>query len=61
MQVRPAAGALTDTEGRLWRQTEEALVLEDGSEVLPRFVAHRAFWFGWYAQYPDTILLGQSR
>jgi len=60
-QAVAAAGALTDTEGRVWRQTEEALVLEDGSVVLPRFVAHRAFWFGWYAQYPDTILLGQSR
>lgn len=60
-QAIAAAGTLTDTQGRVWRQAEEALVLKDGSISLPRVVAHRAFWFGWYAQYPDTILLGQSR
>jgi len=60
-QATAAAGRLSDTQGRMWRQTEAALVLEDGSISLPRFVAQRAFWFGWYAQYPETILLGRSR
>ena len=28
-----------------------------GTRVLPRVAAPRAFWFGWYAQYPDTGLV----
>jgi hypothetical protein len=54
-------GTLTDTEGREWRATEESLSLVDGSASLPRVTAHRAFWFGWYAQYPQTELIGASR
>ncbi len=50
------AGSLSDAGGRAWRVTEEALVGEQG-ERRPRIVAHRAFWFGWYAQYPDTELI----
>ncbi len=57
-QSRPVTGDLVDTAGRTWRQGEDALTLADGSIALPRFVAQRAFWFGWYAQYPDTLLLG---
>jgi hypothetical protein len=52
------AGDLIDTQGRRWRAGEEALVLTDGLISLPRYVAHRAFWFGWYAQYPGTMLIG---
>ncbi len=58
-QSRPATGDLVDTAGRRWRQGEDALTLADGSITLPRFVAQRAFWFGWYAQYPETQLLGR--
>lgn len=29
----------------------------DGVAALPRVPAHRAFWFGWYAQFPATELL----
>mgnify|MGYP003525395933 FL=1 len=57
-QSRPATGDLVDTAGRRWRQSEEALTAADGTLTLPRFVAQRAFWFGWYAQYPETALLG---
>ncbi|MGE0863475.1 MAG: DUF3179 domain-containing protein [Vicinamibacterales bacterium] len=57
-QSRPVTGDLVDTAGRIWRVGEDALTLADGSITLPRFVAQRAFWFGWYAQYPDTALLG---
>jgi len=47
-----------DASGRQWRVTEEALVPADGkSSTLPRVTAFRAFWFGWYAQFPDTILV----
>ncbi|MGH9383351.1 MAG: DUF3179 domain-containing protein [Vicinamibacterales bacterium] len=50
---------LVDTDGRRWTQSEAALAREDGTVVLPRYVAQRAFWFGWYAQYPQTILIGR--
>lgn len=47
---------LVDTEGIRWTLTEDRLTSEDG-DVLPRLPAHRAFWFGWYAAYPDTRLV----
>jgi hypothetical protein len=59
-QSRLATGPLVDATGRQWIQTETALVQEsDASVKLPRYVAQRAFWFGWYAPYPNTLLLGQ--
>lgn len=60
-QSRPTTGVLVDTAGRTWTQTEDALTLAAGSLVLPRYVAQRAFWFGWHAQYPQTLLLGHAR
>ena len=43
---------------RQWKVTEEALVPVAGAgPALPRVAAFRAFWFGWYAQFPDTILV----
>ena len=53
--TREPDGQLRDDAGRRWRVTSDALV-SDGGERLPRVAAHRAFWFGWYAQHPDTIL-----
>ena len=51
-------GAIVDTSGRRWRVYEAALVAElDDVLRLPRVAAHRAFWFGWYAQFPDTELI----
>jgi hypothetical protein len=29
----------------------------DPKLVLARVPAHRAFWFGWFAQHPDTLLI----
>jgi len=57
-ESQPAAGVIRDTSGREWVQSEAALALADGSVTLPRYVAQRAFWFGWYAQYPETLLIG---
>ena len=52
------AERLADDAGRAWRVTEEGLVSEDDPGVQrPRVSAHRAFWFGWYAQFPDTALI----
>jgi hypothetical protein len=50
--------SVLDSAGRRWRITEEALVAEGGPAArLPRVVAQRAFWFGWYAQFPETLLV----
>lgn len=47
-----------DADGRSWRAEETALEAAfDPSLRLPRVAAHRAFWFGWYAQHPDTVLI----
>jgi hypothetical protein len=55
---RVSDGRIEDDRGRIWRVTEEALVLESDSETrLPRLSAQRAFWFGWYAQFPTTRLI----
>jgi hypothetical protein len=53
-------GAVIDRAGTRWRIREDALLAEidDGNGTrLPRVAAHRAFWFGWYAQYPNTVLI----
>jgi len=41
--------------GDRWRITEEVLVAP-GPAPLPRYPGHRAYWFGWYAFFPDTTL-----
>ncbi|HXG87018.1 MAG TPA: DUF3179 domain-containing protein [Vicinamibacterales bacterium] len=47
-----------DAEGEQWRWSEQALTrANDETARLPRVPAHRAFWFGWYAQFPDTALI----
>jgi len=48
-----------DQQGRSWRVTEEALtpVNPSSGPARPRVAAFRAFWFGWYAQFPDTVLV----
>ncbi|MBI4263913.1 MAG: DUF3179 domain-containing protein [Acidobacteria bacterium] len=54
----PGADLVADAAGRTWRVTEDALVLVDDARVArPRVPAQRAFWFGWRAQFPDTILI----
>ncbi|MFQ5743119.1 MAG: DUF3179 domain-containing protein [Acidobacteriota bacterium] len=55
---QPDGTRVEDASGRRWKATEDALVAEDDAgERLPRVPAHRAFWFGWYAQYPETKLI----
>ena len=47
-----------DARGERWRVTEDALVhTADATRRAPRVAAQRAFWFGWYAQFPDTRLI----
>ena len=49
--------ALVDSDGVEWTVTEDALVsASDPSETLARLPSHPAFWFGWFAFHPDTLL-----
>lgn len=64
-RFRPAGepGALLDEEGRLWSVAEHELTPPEAVEALvslPRLPGHLAFWFGWYAFYPDTEVYGGS-
>lgn len=52
------SGALVGEDGSRWTVTEDALVSEAGAR-LPRLPAHRAFWFGWHAQFPETVLVAE--
>ena len=56
-EPRPAGDStVTDLSGRRWTATEEALVSDGAGLRLARVPAWRAFWFGWYAQFPETLL-----
>jgi len=49
---------LLDDQGRSWLVEEDFLAAEfDANVRLLRLPAHRAFWFGWFAQHPDTVLI----
>jgi hypothetical protein len=50
-----APDSVVDSTGRSWQVTEEALVGPNG-ERAPRINGHLAYWFGWYAFFPDTEL-----
>ena len=50
------AHAVGDDSGVRWTLEEGGLVGPVGAR-LERLPAHRAFWFGWYAQYPETRLV----
>ena len=47
---------VTDTNGNTWSLEEHALVGPEDRQ-LERRGAHRAFWFGWQAAYPETRLV----
>ena len=51
----PDAATLLDEAGQPWQLTEDAL-LGPNSETLPRLPGHLAYWFGWYAFFPDTLV-----
>ncbi len=44
-----------DSSGLSWMVTEEALVGANG-DTLARVPGHLAYWFGWYAFFPNTLL-----
>jgi hypothetical protein len=47
---------LDDSGGR-WQISEDALIGPDGAGRLKGVPAQRAFWFGWHAQFPSTLLI----
>ena len=47
---------IVDERGITWELSESRLVSEDGI-TLDRLPAQRAFWFGWYAAFPETRLI----
>lgn len=47
---------VTDSDGLEWTLSEDALTADDG-RTLARLPAHRAFWFGWHAAFPQTRLV----
>lgn len=47
---------VVDSAGNDWTLSEDKLTAQDG-QALARLPAHRAFWFGWFANYPDTRLV----
>lgn len=52
------AGIVVSDDGSRWSVTETALVRVDNpSSMMPRSPAHRAFWFGWNAAFPETPLI----
>ncbi len=54
----PGADRLRDAQGTAWTIAEDALVAEGApARRLARVAAQRAFWFGWHAQYPTTLLI----
>ena len=51
-----AVSTAWDEDGGEWTVGEDGLAGPAG-ERLARLPAHRAFWFGWYSQYPETRLV----
>ncbi len=45
--------------GQVWSVEEEVLVHRPSGERLPRLGGHLAYWFGWFAFYPNTLLYGK--
>jgi hypothetical protein len=52
------ADTVVDETGAVWQVTEDALVSADGT-MLDRLGGHLAYWFGWFAFFPNTLVYGQ--
>ena len=50
---------VVDSQGREWQVSEEALTGPDG-ESAPRVNGHLAYWFGWFAFFPNTLVYGSE-
>jgi len=54
--VRTNGTTITDKKGVAWKVTESRLEHPNGSYA-KRLPYHRAFWFGWHATFPNTVLI----
>lgn len=54
----PDANSVVDENGEVWEVTEEALISPAG-ERAERISGHLAYWFGWYAFFPQTLVYGE--
>jgi len=50
---------LFDQDGAMWRVTESALVGPQ-DQKLKRIAGHLAYWFGWYAMFPEAGIYGET-
>jgi len=57
--VRQEGSWLVDRGSQRWRIGEEDLVQESTGERLSRLGGHLAYWFGWYAAFPNTQVFRQ--
>ena len=48
-----------DARGREWKVTEGGLLGPQG-EIAPRINGHLAYWFGWFAFFPNTLVYGNE-
>jgi hypothetical protein len=48
---------VVDSAGGIWQVTEEGL-LGPAGQIAPRVQGHLAYWFGWYAFFPQTLVYG---
>ncbi|MEM7539664.1 MAG: DUF3179 domain-containing protein [Chloroflexota bacterium] len=53
----PNRDTVIDEQGQAWEITEAALVGPNGEQA-PRLGGHLAYWFGWFAFFPDTLVYG---
>ena len=53
---RTANNEIVDQYGEVWHLSEQYLTHTNGQQLV-RQPAHRAFWFGWRAAYPNTRLV----
>ena len=54
--VKSDGKTAVDNRGGTWKIAEARLTSKDGRE-LKRLPYHRAFWFGWQAAFPSTVLV----
>lgn len=54
--VRASGQAVFDDQGRAWL-LDEAHLRGPNGELKPREPARRTFWFAWFAQFPQTIVI----
>ncbi len=50
---------VVDESGASWEVREDGLYGPEG-ESLPRLPGHLAYWFGWFAFFPQTLVYGQE-